>query len=546
MSESRATDQREMHSTEHDAATAARASSLDIAAEELRTLADRAVALVADYFAHIAEQPVFPQTSAKEVAAKLAAPLPLAGPDALDELFNDCARIFANSRQNGHPRFFGYVASPATPIGAFADLIASALNQNVPVWRSAPAATHIERTTVRWLAELIGYPQGAGGLLTSGGSMANLDALYIAQRTKARGPGATSAGATANAIDASSTNSVAFDVSRHGLWHAGAPMTVYVSDQAHHSIAKAADIIGMGREQVRVVATDERFRMDVRSLRERIEADLKNDLRPCCVVANAGTVNTGAVDPLAEIAAVAARHDLWFHVDGAYGAPAALTATKRALFDGIARADSVALDPHKWLYTPVDCGCLLLREPARARAAWTTDAGADYIKIFEQTDDESFAFFDYGIELSRRFRALKLWLMLRYYGVPRISAAIADDCALAAYMAERIEAAEDFELLAPVELSICCFRYVPPDVRRTLLAADDATRAQIETELNELNERITHAVQRGGRAYISNAVLHGRFALRACIVNFRTTQHDIDLTLDIIRDAARNAMTSDE
>ena len=166
MSESRATDQREMHSTEHDAATAARASSLDIAAEELRTLADRAVALVADYFAHIAEQPVFPQTSAKEVAAKLAAPLPLAGPDALDELFNDCARIFANSRQNGHPRFFGYVASPATPIGAFADLIASALNQNVPVWRSAPAATHIERTTVRWLAELIGYPQGAGGLLT--------------------------------------------------------------------------------------------------------------------------------------------------------------------------------------------------------------------------------------------------------------------------------------------------------------------------------------------------------------------------------------------
>ncbi|HYX41355.1 MAG TPA: pyridoxal-dependent decarboxylase, partial [Pyrinomonadaceae bacterium] len=348
------------------------------------------------------------------------APLPADGPDDLAELFADCARIFANSRQNGHPRFFGYVASPATPIGAFADLIASALNQNVPVWRSAPAATHVERTTVRWLAELIGYPQDAGGLLTSGGSMANLDALYIAQRTKARGK--TSADTTANANDASLIDdqallidSASFDVSRHGLWHAGAPMTVYVSDQAHHSIAKAADIIGLGREQVRVVETDERFRMDVRALHARIEADLQAGLRPCCVVANAGTVNTGAVDPLAEIAVVAARYDLWFHVDGAYGAPAALAAPKRALFNGLARADSVALDPHKWLYTPVDCGCLLLREPARARAAWTTDAGADYIKIFEQTDDESFAFFDYGIELSRRFRALKLWLMLRYY-----------------------------------------------------------------------------------------------------------------------------------
>jgi len=544
MSESRASERRETRSTDDEtAATAVRSSSLDIADEELRTLADRAVALVADYFAHISERPVFPQTNAKEIAAQLDAPLPLDGPDKLDQLFADCARIFANSRQNGHPRFFGYVASPATPIGAFADLIASALNQNVPVWRSAPAATHVERTTVRWLAQLIGYPHDAGGLLTSGGSMANLDALYIAQRTKARDE--TSANATANVGDDSS-DSASFDVSRHGLWHAGAPMTVYVSDQAHHSITKAADIIGLGREHVRVVETDERFRMNVRGLRERIEADLQVGLRPCCVVANAGTVNTGAVDPLAEIASVAARYDLWFHVDGAYGAPAALAAPKRALFNGLERADSVALDPHKWLYTPVDCGCLLLREPARARAAWALDAGADYIKIFEQTDEESFAFFDYGIELSRRFRALKLWLLLRYYGVPRIAAAIADDCALAAYMAEQIEACEDFELLAPVELSICCFRYVPPDVRRALIEADDATRARIGTELNELNERIVHAVQRGGRAYISNAVLRGRFALRACIVNFRTTRRDIDLTLDIIRDAARKAVTSDE
>ncbi len=509
----------------------ARASSLDITDEELRTLAARAVALVADYFARIAERPIFPAQTATEIAAQLAAPLPLAGPDELDELFADCQRVIANSRQNGHPRFFGYVASPATPVGAFADLIASALNQNVPAWRSAPAATHVERTVVSWLAQLIGYPDGAGGLLTSGGSMANLNALYVAHRTKAR----VLAHDKADASVAATT----FDVAHAGLWNAGAPMTVYMSDQAHHSITKAADILGLGRAQVRVVESDERWRMNVRLLRERIAADVQQGLRPFCVVATAGTVNTGAVDPLTEIAPVAAAHGLWLHVDGAYGAPATLDPTKRSLFAGLERADSVALDPHKWLYTPVDCGCLLLREPLRARAAWTADAGAEYIKIFEQADDESFAFFDYGIELSRRFRALKLWLLLRYYGVPRIAAAIADDNALAAYMAAQIDAAEDFELLAPVELSICCFRYVPADTRRVLAEADDETRARSEAELNELNERLVHAVQRGGRAYISNAVLRDRFALRACIVNFRTTRRDIDLTLDIIRAAAR-------
>jgi glutamate/tyrosine decarboxylase-like PLP-dependent enzyme len=533
MSEQRATEQSATRT--HDAATSgapfgARASSLDLADDALRALADRAVALVTDYFAHVADRPVFPQTTAAEIAAQLAAPLPLDGPAELADLFADCERIIANSRQNGHPRFFGYVASPATPVGAFADLIASALNQNVPVWRSAPAATHIERTTVRWLAQMIGYADEAGGLLTSGGSMANLDALYIAHRTKARG-------ATDNGTNADASS----DVSQQGLWRAGAPMTVYVSDQAHHSLTKAADILGLGREQVRVVATDERFRMDVRGLRARIESDIQAGLRPFCVVANAGTVNTGSVDPLTEIATVAAEYDLWFHVDGAYGAPAALDATKRALFAGLERADSVTLDPHKWLYTPVDCGCLLLREPQLARAAWTEVAGADYIKVFEQAYDETFAFFDYGIELSRRFRALKLWLLLRYYGVPRLAAAIADDNALAAYMAERIEQATDFELLAPVELSICCFRYVPPELRRVRADADDKTRAQRETELNELNERIVHVVQRGGRAYISNAILRGRFALRACIVNFRTTRADIDFTLDIIRDAAQTA-----
>jgi glutamate/tyrosine decarboxylase-like PLP-dependent enzyme len=511
----------------------ARASSLDITDEAFAALAARAVELVSDYFRGVAASPVLKQTSARELAAQLDAPLPVA-PDPLDEVFADCRRIFEGSRHSGHPRFFGYVASPSTPAGAFADLIASALNQNVPAWRSSPAATHVEHTVVGWLAALVNYAEGASGLLTSGGSMANLNALYVAHRTGSRAAAADSG--RDGGDDAEARRGL--DASQKGLWRAARPATVYVSDQAHMSIAKAADILGFGREQVRVVESDENFRMDVRRLREWIERDVADDFQPCCVVASAGTVNTGAVDPLSEIARVAREYGLWFHVDGAYGALAAADPSKRALFAGLAEADSVALDPHKWLYTPVDCGCLLFRDAAQVRAAWA-GSEADYIKIFEETEDESFAFFDYGMELSRRFRALKIWMLLRYYGAQAIADAITEDNALAGHFGACVEAAEDFELLAPVELSICCFRYVPPGARLRLVSADEAERARIEVELDELNGRILRAVQRGGRAYVSNASLRGRFALRACIVNFRTTRRDIEATLDIIRDAAR-------
>ncbi|HEY1404416.1 MAG TPA: aminotransferase class V-fold PLP-dependent enzyme [Pyrinomonadaceae bacterium] len=507
-----------------------RASSLDISDEAFNELAARAVELVSNYFRGVSASPVLKQTTAVELNAQFDAPLPPA-PDPLDQVFADCRRIFEGSRHSGHPRFLGYVASPSTPIGAFADLIASALNQNVPAWRSSPAATHVEQTVIRWLAALVNYAEGAGGLLTSGGSMANLNALYVAHRTQARAQSGSDEDACAGR---------ALDVSQRGLWHAARPATIYVSDQAHMSIVKAADILGLGREQVSVVESDENFRMDARRLRERIERDVRDNFQPCCVVASAGAVGTGAVDPLKEIAQIAREYDLWFHVDGAYGALATVDPSKRALFAGLAEADSVALDPHKWLYTPVDCGCLLFRNAARVRAAWA-GGEADYIKIFEETEDESFAFFDYGVELSRRFRALKIWMLLRYYGAKTIAAAITEDNALAAYLGSRVEAAEDFELLAPVELSICCFRYVPPQARPMLASADEAERARAEGEVNELNERILRAVQRGGRAYVSNASLRGRFALRACIVNFRTTRRDIEATLDIIRDAARDA-----
>jgi glutamate/tyrosine decarboxylase-like PLP-dependent enzyme len=489
------------------------ALSLDISEAEMRELSTRVTKLVTEYFSEVAAMPVFPETAAGKTIGVIGASLPLDGVP-LDQLLRDCRIILENSRHNGHPRFFGYVASPATAPGAFADLIASALNSNVTSWRSGPAATEIERTVVGWLGSMIGYTEEAHGLLTSGGSMANLTALLIAHRAKSEG-----------------------DVASAGLWNSQRPMTIYASEQIHMSIPKAADILGLGRAQVRLIPADDRFRLKASLLREAVAADFESGMKPFCVVGSAGTVNTGAVDPLEEIAEVAREFDLWFHIDGAYGALAALDETKRPLFRGLERADSVSLDPHKWLYMPIDAGCLLFRDEARARAAFSFDS-ADYIKVHEQNDDEAFAFWNYGPELSRRFRALKIWLTLRYYGARRLGAAITEDNALAAYFGQQVEAANDFELLAAPQLSICCFRYVPPSLPDKLRDAGGGL-ATLNAELDQLNTTIMNAVQRGGRAYLSSATIQGKFALRACITNFRTTRADIDQTLEIIREAAR-------
>lgn len=478
-------------------------SSLDITEESLQELSAHATNLVFEYLTTLNERPVRAENHAGKTLAAIDTELSSEGRP-LDQLLDDCRTIMDLSRHNGHPRFFGYVASPSTPVGAYADLIASALNANITCWRSGPAGTELERMVVRWLGALIDYDRDAKGLLTSGGSMANLIALLIAHRRKS-----------------------GVDTSRQGLWNSGPPMTLYASEEVHMSIAKAADILGFGRDQVRVIACDERQRMRVDLLRQKIEADRREGLKPFCIVATAGTVNTGAVDPLTEIAEVAAEFDLWFHVDGAYGAPGSLDERKKPLFAGLERADSVSLDPHKWLYVPVDAGCLLFRDTHAARAPFSTEE-ADYIKTHGYTDEEAFAFWDYGVELSRRFRALKVWMTLQYYGSRRLAAAISEDIELAAYLGEIVSDAVDFELLAPVELSICCFRYVPE-------------RAMSAAELDRLNERIMEMVQKGGRAYLSNATVNGKFALRACITNFRTTKNDIDETIAAVREAAASS-----
>jgi glutamate/tyrosine decarboxylase-like PLP-dependent enzyme len=309
-------------------------------------------------------------------------------------------------------------------------------------------------------------------------------------------------------------------------------MRLYVSPETHHSVAKAATILGLGSDHVREVPVDGALRMRVDALEAMIAEDRRAGHQPFCVAGTAGTVGTGAIDPLAQIADVAERNDLWFHVDASYGGFAALAPAARPKLSALARADSIALDPHKWLYLPVDCGCVLYRDPAAVLATFAHEA--EYMRVMDSAPAESFVFWDRGPELSRRFRALKVWMLLRAAGVASLRAAVEKDLACAAALAGKVDASHDFERLAPVELSIVCFRHVP-DRARAALAASSADREAVERGIDAWNERLLVALQRDGGSYMSNASVGGRFALRACIMNHRTTLADMDVLLADLR-----------
>lgn len=478
--------------------------SLDPPTDEIRRALDATADWIVRFIGSIHDQPVAPRTSSDELRAVLDSSLPEEGTDLTDLLATFRDELVPRSRLDGHPRFFGYVSSPGSVVGAIGDLLASVLDANVTSWRSAPAATEVERLVVRWIAEIVGAGQGGGGLLTSGGSAANLAALAAARAWAA--PTVGSAGV-----------------------RPGDPrLLLYATTETHHSIVKAAALLGLGRDAVRIVRTDGHHRMDTQDLVDQVTRDRRSGTRPFCVVGTAGTVTTGSIDPLDELAAAAREHDLWFHVDAAYGGFAALAPSLRPKLAGIEHADTVTLDPHKWLYVPLDCGCLLYRDPSRARAAFSEDA--DYVRVVGREDDEAFAFWDYGPDLSRRFRALKVWLTLRAAGTRALGAAIERNAATARHFETLVREAPDFELLAPGELSIVCFRYRPDGVR--------------EGELEALNTTTLKRLQHGADVYLSNATVNGRFALRACILNHRTTDADVEVVLPAVRDAARDALST--
>jgi glutamate/tyrosine decarboxylase-like PLP-dependent enzyme len=450
-------------------------SRLPVSDAEFRALAARATEVAAQYLAGIETMPAFPETSGARTEEIFGAPLPEQGMGA--QAFTLVPEIAKHVRPNS-PRFFGYVFGSGEPVGALGDYLASVLNQNCTAWRSGPAAVTIERTVVRSLAHALGC-EGCSGSLCGGGSSANLMGLAMARETK---------------LPANE------DGARAGI--------VYASSEVHMSIPKALGLLGLGRKNLRLIPVDDKFKLRVDALRAAIAEDKKAGKRAIAIVASAGTVNTGAIDPLNEIADAAREHGLYFHVDGAYGALAAMAEPKK--FAGLERADSLSLDAHKWLYQPVDCGCLLYRDPAAAQRAFSHTG--DYAKSLTADPIEGFAFFEESMELSRRFRALKLWLSLRYHGLAAFRESIREDLRLAQRLAERIRNEKTLELLAPVELSAVCFR---------VKAADDRGNAAI---LKQVVER--------GRVYISNATIGGKFSLRACLVNHRTTEKDVDAVVE--------------
>ncbi len=477
---------------------------MNLTSPQREELGRAALDWVLRYFTDASEPPVYPTVSAAELAAMVNEPLPQEGQD-LGAVVGQFARLATLGRNNGHPRMFGYVQSSASFAGVAADFLASALNQNVTSWRSAPSATAVEHQTIDWIKELVGFDPAGSGLLLSGGSLANLAAMAVALRA-----------------------STDVDLNEHGVGALVGKARVYTSALVHMSIPKAAALLGIGRESVVPIPVKDDFRMDVAALARQIASDRAAGRHPVCVVANAGDVNTGAIDPIDAIADVCAAEELWLHVDGSYGGFAAAVPSVGLAMAGLGRADSLSLDPHKWLFAPLDAGCLLVRDAAHLRRAFAH--GAAYIDVVADRDMSEFAFWDHGPELSRRFRALKIWFILKCHGARALRAAIDDNIRVARQLANAIDASDDFERLAPVPLSIVCFRYRPAHLRGPGTTDEEA--------LNAFNRALMVEVQRDGEAYPSNAMIGSRFALRACIVNFRTSPADVEKLLSVIRRVA--------
>jgi aromatic-L-amino-acid decarboxylase len=473
---------------------AERRAPVELAPDEFRALGHRLVDEITELLEALkspSELPVTPGESVADVQAALGGGgLPQHGtpPDAL--LREARELVFDHSLFTGHPRFLGYVIGAPAPLGALADLLAAAVNPNLGGYPLAPIATEIERQTVRWIAELVGYPADCGGLLVSGGNMANFVGFLAARRAKAP-----------------------WDVRAQGM--RSSRLRAYCSNETHTWVQKAADMFGLGTGSLRWVPTDGALRMDVGALRKAIAADRDGGDQPFLVIGSGGSTSTGAVDPLRELAAVCRDEDLWFHVDGAYGAFAAAAASAPADLSALGEADSVALDPHKWLYAPTEAGCALVRRDEDLLATF------DFTPPYYRLSEDELHYYKRGPQNSRGFRALKVWLGLRHLGREGYARLIEEDIELARYLDACVEDEPELEH-GPGGLSISTFRYVPEGV-------------EDEDELNRLNEEILGRLQPGGEAFVSNAVVEGRYWLRACIVNFRTTHADIEALVELVR-----------
>lgn len=485
--------------------TGARRSALDMQADEFRVLGHELIERIAEFYESLPDRDLSGARTpavAQELIGKDS--LPEGGTDAgtlLDEL---APLLFDNSLHNGHPRFFGYITSSAAPIGVLADLLAAAVNSNLAKWDLSPLASEIEAQTVRWVAELIGYDPDSAGLMVSGGNMANFLA-FVAART-AKAPWA---------------------IRESGNSGDERMLTAYASAETHTWIEKAVDVCGLGAGAIRWIRTDPEGRIRSDLLRQQISADREKGRLPFFVVGTAGSIATGAIDPLRELAAICRDEDLWFHVDGAYGAPAACLPEAPDDLHALDLADSVAVDPHKWLYCPIEAACVLTRHESALRDAFSFRPS---YYSFDESHESGTDYYELGMQNSRGFRALKVWLALRQAGREGYRESIRGDIGMAEALFANADAHDEFEA-HDINLSIATFRYVPGDI--------DAGEAESTAYLNELNQALLQELRSGGDIFLSNAIVDDTYLLRACVVNFRTQQEDIEAALPLMAEVGR-------
>jgi aromatic-L-amino-acid decarboxylase len=480
-----------------------RETPITISKEEFKKIGYQLIETLSDFIDTIDKKPVTTGETPKEIQTILGnASLPEHG-TSVSELFTKTSDLLLNhSLLNGHPKFFGYITSSPAPIGALADLLATTVNPNVGANILSPMATAIEKQTVKWLAEFIGLAPGCGGILVSGGNMANFTAFLAARTAKAPK-----------------------NLKEDGLANTDGEMVLYCSKATHTWVEKAAVLFGHGSKAIRWIATDSENKMNTELLSQTISDDLQQGKKPFLVIGNAGDVSTGVVDNLSAIAAVCKAHDLWFHIDGAYGIPAAVIPEYKNLFEGIQDADSIALDPHKWLYAPLEAGCTLIKNPQHLIDTYSSHPV--YYNFSNQDDEPAVNYYEYGFQNSRGFRALKVWMALQQVGKNGYIEMIAEDIALSELLFE--EAKKNSELEAVTQhLSITTLRYTPIGF------------LQDETYLNTLNEKLLNELQQGGEVFLSNAVVADKYCLRCCIVNFRTSRKDIlEIVAIIVREGRK-------
>ncbi len=482
--------------------TVNRQAIVDMPAEAFRRVGHAMIDELADFIENLPAGKVTKGVTPSSVRKMIGAEnqLPENGVDPARLVQQTISLLTENSLFNGHPRFMGYITSSPAPLGAMADFIASLTNPNCGAFILSPVATEIELQCIRWLSGLIGYRKNAGGILVSGGNMANIAGLWAARKNMAN-----------------------WDIRDKGLGEQGLKFTLYATSQVHTWLQKTADLLGLGLQAIRWIPVDQDLRIDATALDKQLALDKSNGMIPLAVVGTAGSVGFGTVDPLAELAQVCQKHKVWFHIDGAYGGLAASLPELKEKFSGLEHADSIAIDPHKWLYCPLEAGCLLVRDPNLLADAFSFHP--TYYQFDKVGDETPVNFYEWGPQNSRGFRALKVWMVMQQAGTNGIRSMIREDISLSQQLYQELHKHKNLQTF-PGDLSITTFRYVPDGI--------PGDESQKEEYLNQLNTNLLNLLQRGGELFVSNTLLEGKYLLRSCIVNFRTSMEDIKMIPDIV------------